>query len=236
MALAPIPAPRGITKRIEDKEAVSFLLDLARLKYLLPFLGRERTVNEVAPEVGLSPNSLLYRVRKMCALGLLEVSRLEPRRGRPVKVYRSTADSFFIPFSATDAETPADLFFAWEAPWGRLLVESMVRAVLGPVVRPDAPWGLQIYREGNHLEAYTRVIPVPEQDRPLNLSDPANLVALGGHLTGLRLDDGDARAFQQGLILLVQRYARLRGRTPYLVRLGVAPLPEESNLPPMSVL
>lgn len=231
-----IPAPQGTTKRVEDPEAVAFLLDLATLRYLLPFLGRERTVREVAPEVGLSPNSLLYRVRKMCDLGLLEVSRLEPRRGRPVKVYRSTAEGFFIPFSATDAETPADLFAAWEAPWGRLLAESMVRAVLGPVVRPDAPWGLQIYREGDHREAYTRVIPVPEQDKPLNLSDPANLVALGGYLTGLRLDDEDARAFQRELVALVQRYARLRGRTHYLVRLGVVPLPDESDLPPMSVL
>jgi len=152
VALPPIPAPRGVTKRVEEAEAVAFLLDLKTLRYLLPFLGRQHTVSEVAPQVGLSSNSLLYRVHILRTLELLEVARLEPRQGRPVKVYRSTADSFFIPFSATDAETPADLFVAWEAPWGRLLAESMVRAVLGPVVQPDAPWGIQIYREGEEPE------------------------------------------------------------------------------------
>ncbi len=228
--------PQGMTRRVEDPVATAFLSDITTLRYLLPFLARERTVGEVARELNVRANSLLYRVRKMLGLGLLTITREVPRRGRAVKHYRSSADSFFIPFAATPAETAEALFLMWETPWQQLLFKSISRAVLGPVVQPTAPWGLQLYRDEQTPHRPIRMIPVPRQDSLLETNDPATPVAFGGFSTGLCLEPKEARALQQELITLVQRYYCKTGNTPYLLRLGLAPLEEQDTLPPMSVI
>ena len=45
---------------------------------------------------------MLYRVRTFLKASLLEITCIQKRKGRPIKVYRAVADTFFIPFAATD--------------------------------------------------------------------------------------------------------------------------------------
>ena len=61
-----------------------------------------------ARELDCKVNALHYRVRTFLDAGLLKIVREEKRAGLPVKVYRSVADAFFIPFELsqhTDRET-----------------------------------------------------------------------------------------------------------------------------------
>ena len=86
---------------VEDPQQARLLSDPRTVRYFEPFLARERTVSQAADEVGVSLDTMLYRVRRLLAAGLLGVVREHPRPGRAIKVYRSTADAYFVPFHAT---------------------------------------------------------------------------------------------------------------------------------------
>ena len=83
---------------VTNAEAARLLTDTSQLRLLEPFFKREATLSEVAAETGVKLNTLLYRVNRFVELGLLTVVREEPRRGKPVKVYRASAEDFFVPF------------------------------------------------------------------------------------------------------------------------------------------
>jgi predicted ArsR family transcriptional regulator len=67
------------------------------VRVLLPFVARESTLSAAANQLGMSMASAHYHVRRLLSFGLLQITRTEQRRGRPVKHYRSTHDAFFIP-------------------------------------------------------------------------------------------------------------------------------------------
>ena len=97
----PSPSPHVVV----DQTQARFLTDPAKKRFFLPFLARERRVAEAAAEVDCSINRMLYQVRTLVNAGLLQILREEPRAGRPVRVYRSVHDAYFVPFSATPYDT-----------------------------------------------------------------------------------------------------------------------------------
>ena len=90
---------------VSDPTQARFLTDPTKKTFFLPFLARERRIAEAAAEVDCSLNRMLYQVRTLLACGLLQVLREEPRAGRPVRVYRSVHDAYFVPFAATPYDT-----------------------------------------------------------------------------------------------------------------------------------
>src|SRR5690606_5569036 len=90
---------------VTDREQARLLTEPDRLRLFRPFLARERTVSQVAGETRTDLNSVLYRVRQYLAAGLLRIVREERRPGRPVKVYRSVHDAYFIPYEVTPFAT-----------------------------------------------------------------------------------------------------------------------------------
>lgn len=83
--------------RVADPARAVIVGDPVRSRFLQPFLGRERTVTEAAAELGCTPNTMLYRVRRMLAVGLLRIVATRSRAGRSIKVYRSSHDGYFVP-------------------------------------------------------------------------------------------------------------------------------------------
>ena len=83
--------------RVDDPVQAAILADPIRSRFLGPFLGREQTVTDAAAEVGCTPAAMLYRVRRMVAVGLLEVVATRKRSGRAIKIYRSIHDGYFVP-------------------------------------------------------------------------------------------------------------------------------------------
>lgn len=87
--------------RVRTEEQARLLSDPATVRFLEPFLGRERSASQAAEELGVAIDTLLYRVRKFLAAGLLRIVREEPRAGRPIKIYSTVAEGFYVPFELT---------------------------------------------------------------------------------------------------------------------------------------
>ena len=203
---------------VHNPEAAAILTNPHTLRQLEPFLAREMTVKEAAEETNEKPNTVLSRMRRFMGLGLLEVVREVPRQGRALKVYRSTADGFFIPFEATSAESLEAALAERDAYWQALLRHNVVRARLEKV----ETYGTRIYRDARgRLQVQMAV--TPEQNyTTLAQDDPAVLSAW----REAYLDFEDAKALQREMFDLLKRYQQPRGAQRYIVRLGLAPISE----------
>ncbi len=207
---------------IYNPEAAAILTNPHTLRQLEPFLARENTVKDAAEETGEKPNTVLSRVRRFVRLELLEVVREEPRQGRAVKVYRSTADGFFVPFEATSAESLEAALAERDAYWQALLRHNVVRSRLEKV----ETYGTRIYRDPRgRLQVQMAV--TPEQNTTtLAPDDPA---VLSAWRDAVYLDFEDAKMLQREMFDLLKRYQQKRGAQRYIVRLGLAPITATSN-------
>ena len=88
-------------QRVEDADQARLLTDSEAQMIFRPFLARELTASQAASETGRDLNAVLYRLRQFVAAGLVKVVREIKRAGRPIKVYRSTADAYFVPYEFT---------------------------------------------------------------------------------------------------------------------------------------
>jgi DNA-binding Lrp family transcriptional regulator len=202
---------------VEDPKMADMLTDPATLRQLEPFLARAASVAQAARETGQKPNTVLSRVRRMLAAGVLVQAGVRPRRGRPVRLYRSTADAFFIPFDATSAESLESALAEREAFWERQLRESVVRARRERV----GVWGTRIYRDvRGRLQIQTAVTP----ERNFTTLDPEGPAVLSAWRDRVYLDFEDAKELQREMFDLLLRYQRKEGSQRYIVRLGMAPL------------
>jgi DNA-binding MarR family transcriptional regulator len=75
-----------------------------RSKMLLACAHRDRTLTELASELDQPLPKLHYHLAKLTRSGLLRVSRVEPRAGRPVRRYRAIAEAFLL--SLADVAEP----------------------------------------------------------------------------------------------------------------------------------
>lgn len=202
---------------ITNPHMADLLVDPYTLRQLAPFLGRECTVSQAAEETGEKANTVLSRVRRFVKVGLLEVARELKRKGRAVKVYRTVADVFFIPFEATSAESLERMLEERDAYWEKLLRQGVV-----DVRREDVEtWGTRIYRDARgRLQIQTAITPTHNY----TLLDPDRPAALSAWRDSVYLDFEDAKALQQEMFALLQRYHQKEGAQRYIVRLGMAPI------------
>ena len=205
---------------VRDPAAADLLMNPDTLRHLEPFLGRERSVSEAAVELGAKPNTVLRRVQRLQALHLLEIARERPRNGRAVKLYRSTAEVFFVPFEATGAATLEAALEGRDAYWERLLRRNVVR------VRSEqlGTWGTRIYRDAEGRLQVQTAVDAERNTTSLEAGAPAILSAWRDRVY---LDYHDAKALQRELFELLLRFQRLGGAQRYVVRLGLAPLLDE---------
>ena len=56
----------------------------------------ERSLTELARELGQPLPKLHYHLGRLTACGLLKLSRIEARRGRPIRYYRAAAEAFLV--------------------------------------------------------------------------------------------------------------------------------------------
>jgi hypothetical protein len=207
---------------VEDSEVADLLADPTILHQLEPFLGRAVSVGQAARETGEKPNTVLARVRRLVAAGVLVEHGSVPRRGRPIRLYRSSADTFFIPFDATSAESLEAALAEREAFWEKLLRENVVRARRERV----GVWGTRIYRDARgRLQIQTALTP----ERNFTTLDPEGPAVLSAWRDRVYLDFEDAKELQRELFALLLRYQQKQGAQRYIVRLGMAPVGERSK-------
>ena len=202
---------------VTDPDTAAALTNPKTLRQLEPFLNRERTVLEAARETGVKPNTMLARVRKFTALGLLIVTREVPRAGRAVKVYRSSAESFFVPYEVTPSETLESAMRERERYWETLLRQNVVRVRSEDV----GSWGTRIYRDARgRLQVQAAVTP----QRNYTLLAPERPAALSAWRDAVCLDFDDAKALQGEMFALLKKYQQKAGAQRYILHLGLAPI------------
>lgn len=216
MDLVASPSPWPV---VSNAEVADTLLDAKRRRYLAPFFGRTRTVSEVAAELGVKPNSLLYQVKRLLALGLLEVVSAEPRAGRALRRYRATSERFFVPFAASSADTLEALLLSTARPHAERFASHFARALR------DMPGGALGYLVGRHDHGEVEAYFSPDGVRTLALWEP-DAPAAGRAWTVLELDHEDAKAFQREQWALWERYLGKRGSGRYLAHFDLTPLRE----------
>jgi DNA-binding Lrp family transcriptional regulator len=204
---------------VNQHEVVRALVDPTIRQFLEPFLGCECTIKTAAEHLQISPNSVLYRVNRLLELGLVRITRIEPRRGRAIKHYQSVADAFVATFEHFDETSIKELYALHEAANLELFSEAMARVgsriglmasdlmfTLSRTSLGDIKAEINMARDGTLLD-FTRV----------------ELPAARGSWSFLRLDPHDAKTLQRELLELQRRYENKRGTDRYMLRLGLVP-------------
>jgi hypothetical protein len=212
--------------RVTDSSAAEFLVNADSFRFMEPFLAIENTVSRAAAHCNTDPGSVLYRVRQMLELGLLEVTRVQTRGGRAIKHYRSTAPEFFVPFSATPADTLRALSAQFTTEFQR-----MFDAAYGVVLeRADQTHDLGI-RVWRNPDGHTSrdLMPAGQAHGDTTFSDwmlAPDMPGVWNQHALLRLSARDAKALQLEIGRLWERYSRLEDRDGKLcaLRLGLVPL------------
>ncbi len=209
---------------ITDETAARMLTNTDSVRRLEPFMKRDVTLSEAAAELGLKLPHLLYQVNRFAELGLLEVVREQKRGGRAVKVYRATAEVFFVPFQVTPSETLERLLYDLSTPQEKLFHREAAR-----VLQHQSPvWGLAVSCDDGGV----RIALTPHTDGRVDTAsaffspDAEALFATDGSLT---LTFQTAKALQKDLYELYKRYSEKqnpKGQT-YAVRLGLTPVEDE---------
>ena len=204
---------------IRDSALADLLTNPAILKQLEPFLGQESSIGEAARLTGTKPNSMLARVNRWEKLGLLGVTRVKRRSGKPIRYYRTTADAWFIPFDTTSAESLEAGLGERDSYWEDRLRHSVVTAREQQV----GTWGTRVYRDPRGRLQFQMAVSPERNWTSLSADQPAVLAAWRD---GLYLDFDDAKQLQRELFDLLLRYQGKNGAQRYLLRLGLAPLAE----------
>jgi hypothetical protein len=202
---------------VTEPAVAAALMNPRTLRQLEPFLNCERTVLEAARESGIKPNTMLARVKRFVALGLLVVTREVPRAGRAVKVYRTSAESFFVPYEITPSETLEVSMQERERYWERLLRKNVVRVRSEDV----GSWGTRIYRDTRgRLQVQAALTPVQNY----TMLAPERPAALSAWRDAIYLDFDEAKALQREMFDLLKKYQQKSGAQRYILHLGLAPI------------
>lgn len=193
--------------RADDPLAARLLLDEDAREVLGVFLGRSRSAQEAASELGRDLDGVLYRIKRLLQAGVLMVVEERQRGGRPVKVYRSAFDSWFVPFEAlpyVDVEETLSTLHVAQA-------RRVARAAARHLVR--TPWaGFLVERreDGRVWMMGASSGADGGGERPTSAGAEAGGGAMDATVE-LRLTADDARALNQELQALIDRYMAKSG-------------------------
>lgn len=191
---------------VRDERAAALFTQPQQRRLLLWFARRPKSVGEAAAALGMDLKRAHYFIRRLADLGLLVVAGERPRAGRPVRLYRAVADSFFIPHVAAPRGFGDDL--AGE------LRESLARELM--------------HGEGGILFTANRDGSV--RGRLVGAEGPSG----GAEMWRvLRLRREDVAALRRDLAALLNRYQRRPAATDgdvYLVHAAVARRQANSGL------
>lgn len=199
-------------------DAVRRLADPRARRYLGPFLARECTVTTAATELGVSLAAMWQQTQRLLACGLLVETRREARRGRPVRYYRSTRDSFDVPVRELPQESVETILEVGDRRGADALRAGLVKTVMRGAVDAD------------EIVLHIRRLPGGAIDAAPALAGGGELpplpAAAWSSWTYLRLSDDEAAQLQQELMELWRRWAAVGeaagGRT-HILRLAAAP-------------
>ena len=189
---------------------------------LRPFLARDCTIGEAARALGVSLERVQYNVRRFETLGVLHVTRRTPRRGRPLKHYRTTSDRYFVPFAITRLESFEALMEIIDHDEQRRFTRALVKTCLRAV--PDATRGGALLHRTENGAVSIDFTPHPP---PHESTLPELGVGVWSSWTTLHLTPGEAADLERDLTELwrARRTSAVPrpGTRPFTLSLGLTP-------------
>jgi DNA-binding MarR family transcriptional regulator len=205
------------TLRLHTSEAARLLIKPNSQRFLRPFLGCECSAKAAADTLGVSLSLMAYWLKRFEAQGLLEHVRSEPRAGRPVKVYRSTADAFVAPFELLPPATLAEFFGTFGT-----AEQTRFSQALGRVSEEMAArdWGVRLSRRD---DGKVSIDAVPNSYQAEIETDflASELPAAWQSFSTIRLSFEEAKGLQRELAELWERYMSRDEGQVYLLQLGL---------------
>ena len=209
---------------VTDPKAIA-VLDDERFELLVPFFKRPTGVAEAARTAEVSLDQMAYLVERALELRLLRLERVEKRKGRAIKLYRTTGEVFFVPFKDIPTATLAEHIAAAEERTTPHLAAAAAKNLQRFADQGDA-WGRAylLNEDGPARTTASLRHGVTSWEGYLGylLSDQAPPYMLVRQ--SLHLAPADAKALQRDLIQLLQRYEQRSegGTRTYLIKLFLA--------------
>ncbi|CAM4446228.1 hypothetical protein [Deinococcus marmoris] len=208
-----------IWQQVTAPDAVKVFLSGRDLPVLAALMQTEWAVASLAASLHLPLNATHHRVRRLLRLGLVRETRLEARRGRPIRHYRASSEGYLVPYHATPLGSLEELVGVYEQEFTVRFLRAVVGAAT-PLVSDEREIGLRVFLDGG--EVSFDVTPTAGAFQYADLLRPDRPALLLNWGT-LHLDSADAKALQHELSELHARYAALHGPERYLLRLGLTP-------------
>jgi hypothetical protein len=168
---------------------------------VLMAFAEARSMTEAAALVGLPLARIHYHARRLTELGLLRVVRSHKRGGRPIRIYRASARTYFVPLALLPALPQPELARALRA----ALEAQRIAGSAGMLVAAGPEGRITVRHVGGAGEGLDAWLSLP-------------------------LAASQARALADDLRALLARYAsaasRGRSRRPYIVRAALAKVRE----------
>lgn len=227
MALPPPPAEAAAEKRtvtVEDPRVAEILLSLDRHRAMAMFLEGTYSLTEVAEALDMHLPTLHHQVQRLLALGLVEVAAVEPRRGRPIKRYRATADRFLVPFELSNADTIESLMEELTTAPRRRFIRNMVRHLTHH--RADWDFIMEYLPEHNAVTVSMNARGETRSHEEILLNP--DMPAIGLAWTQMELPFDVAKELQRELFELFGKYQKRQvpGEQRYLLQHGITPADE----------
>lgn len=205
-----------ILNRVRRPEAIARLTDQRSLRYLEPFLGRDRSISAAARELGVSVARMSYQTARLVDVGLI-TSAGDRRSGeRRVVEYRAVADTFLVALADLGGIDPEQALLASDEPYRRLLARALALGLAQSGVRAD-DLAVCVGRDTNGAVSTTLVT-----------LEGHHVPGRQTHLTTwmlLELDRTQARELHRELHQVLTRYRTLTSTQPtHLLRIALAPL------------
>jgi hypothetical protein len=206
-------------QRIEHPKAILYLTTAETREILKPFMLGTQSVKAVADQLGLPINAVHYHVKQFEKVGLLQVAHLEPRRGRSIKYYQSTAQGFFVPFVASNSEGIGGFVKQQLLPNLTEFIELL--ATSGAALIQDINQaGMRFYKEGESIQ--TDLSP-RGQGFDFDEFLAPHAPALMSSVMPMRLSRQSAKKLQLEMLELLEKYMVLGGSEDYVVHIGLTP-------------
>ena len=213
---------------VTNPEAARVLNNPVVFRFLQPFLDRENTVGIAAKAAGMTNVQMFRHVKQFLVLGLLEITRLETRAGKPIKHYRSVAPGFFVPFALLPSETLEAELLTQDNFWRQRLARGIAAIARDAMSTGGSYFFRNDQGDIRKVTGRTGGLNV----LPENVTPNTSLTPVWSDWSVVMLEPEDAQEFYQDMAELFKRYkvrhARMKGR-PYLMRTAMAPLCEDDT-------
>jgi hypothetical protein len=192
------------SKTLEGKEAIVLLHDPKYRQLIRFFMQQTNTTQAAAKHIRQTVQRTYNYIQRLLKTGFLEVSHQQPRGGKAILFYRSSADDYFVPFINTQALGYADLIEQELRP----LQSQMLHAFEKHLAHQNpSQWGIRLFKDPS---GFTHLSFTPKDDwqsfeclTELLSDDAPALINFWGKIN---LPKTQAKAMQLELMQLWSKY------------------------------